>query len=61
MLNERRIRRAIKASYAKARAAIAEAREANSEFAKRVALETVREIRKRNSDRRRALALGHTI
>lgn len=61
MLDEKRIRRAIKKGYATAREAIADARECGSEFAKRVALETVREIRKTNADRRRALRLGHTV
>lgn len=61
MLDEKRIRRAIKKSYAKAREAIAQARDSGSEFAARVALETVREVRKMNADRRRALRLGHPV
>ncbi len=61
MLNERRIRKAIKASYAKARAAIADARESRGEFFKKAALEVVQECRRLNADRRRALACGSTV
>jgi hypothetical protein len=60
-MNEKRIKKAIAASYAKAREKIAEAREAGTLFAYRVAMEWVQEIRRLNSDRRRALKAGHPV
>lgn len=60
-VNERRIRRAMARSYARARAALRDAREAGSDFAKAVAMELVREVRRINADRRRAIRLGRTV
>lgn len=60
-INPKRIRKAMKATFTEAHAAIRDARESGSVFAAKVALETVRACRKRNSDRRRALVLGHTV
>lgn len=64
MLNERRIRRAMKISYVAARAAVSAAREAakyGNTLAYKAALEMVQYHRKLNRDRRLALAKGHMI
>lgn len=61
MLNEKRIKRAMKASYKKAHEALADARESGSEFSKRVAFEVVCEVRRMNAERRRALRLGRPV
>lgn len=60
-MDARRIRRAMARSYENARAAIRGAREVGSDFAKAVAMEVVREVRRINRDRRRALRAGHPV
>lgn len=59
-MDTKRIKRAIKKSFAAAREAIKNARECPSAFNKRVAIETVIYHRKLNADRRRAMSLGRT-
>ena len=61
MINEKRIRKAMKKSFKDARIAIAEARESGTPFAKGLAIEIVTYHRKLNAGRLRALVAGSTV